>query len=221
MSQPEGLSPDIPIQHPIVPLDMPAAQLLADYASVVQDLKFVQGCCKHLLAVLGQPEEQRDNTLMKALWSAALIAYSRCFGTGKRSGLTTEDVKGLPLQGEVLKFHEWLRDMRDKNVAHSVNPFEQVKVGAVLSPPESDQRQVEGVATLAMIYLMPDETGVWQLGGLAAGLAHHIARKAQSQQETVAAEARQLDLDDLYSLPDLRSTAPGPEAARRGRSKSD
>jgi hypothetical protein len=220
MSQPDPNVP-IPAQLRVVPLDMPSAQILADYASVVQDLRFVQGCCRHLLTVLAQPEGQRDSTLMKALWSAALVAYARCFGTGKRSGLTIEDVKGLPLQGEFLEYHKWLRDMRDKNVAHSVNPFEQVKVGALLSPPESPQRQFEGVATLAMLYLMPDETGVWQLGGLAAALADSVSRKAQAQQDTVTAEARQLDLDYLYSLPDLRSMAPGPAAAGRGRSKSD
>jgi hypothetical protein len=221
VSQPAVNPAMVPIQQPIVMLNMPSAQLLADYISVLQDLKFVQECCKHLLTVLAQPEDQKDPTLMKALWSATLIAYSRCFGTGKRFGLTTDDVRGLPLSGDVMEFHKWVRDMRDKNVAHSVNPFEQVKVGAVLSLPESPQRQVEGVGTLGMFYLMPDEAGVWQLGGLASGLADYVARKAQAQQDVVLAEARQLDVEHLYTLPDLRSTAPGPDAAGRGRSKND
>jgi hypothetical protein len=205
----------------IVPLDTPAAQRLADNASVLQDLRFVQDCCRHLLAILAQPDEQRDSSLMRAIWTAALIAYSRCFGTGKRFGLTEEDVKNLPLNGEVMEFHKWVRDMRDKNVAHSVNPFEQVKVGAVLSGPEAPVRQVEGIGTLAMYYLMPDQQGVWQLGGLASGLAERIQARAQELQEVALSEARELDVEDLYSLPDMRSTAPGPSDAARARTKME
>src|ERR1700674_2279926 len=91
-----------------VALDMPSAQILADQASIIQDLQFVMECCKRLLTELAKPEEDRDAVVPQALWSAALIAYARCFGKGKQFGLTTEDVRTLPLQGEVIKYHKWV-----------------------------------------------------------------------------------------------------------------
>lgn len=219
--KPGSGAPSAPEMKKIVQLHTATAQNLADTVSILQDLRFVQDCCRHLLTILAQPPEQQDSTLLRAIWTAALIAYSRCFGSGKRFGLTAEDVKDLPLNGEVMAFHKWARDMRDKNVAHSVNPFEQVRIGATLSDPTDPARQVEGIATLGMYYLMPDQQGIWQLGGLANGLADRIQARAQDLQEAALSEAREADLEYLYTLPDMRSIAPGPEDAARARKKDD
>src|SRR5256886_16775078 len=90
-----------------VALDLPSARTLADQASIIGDLQFVMECCKRLLTELARPEEDRDAVVPQALWSAALVAYARCFGKGKRFGLTAEDVRTLPLRGEVVKDHRW------------------------------------------------------------------------------------------------------------------
>jgi hypothetical protein len=118
-----------------VPLDGQAAQILADQAVIVQDLQFVIECCKRLLAELDKPEEQRDAVVPQALWSAALVAYARCFTEGKRFGLAAEDIRTLPLQGEVMKYHKWVIGERSKLTAHPANPFDAAKVGAALAPP--------------------------------------------------------------------------------------
>src|ERR1700724_1884353 len=95
-------------------LDVPSAQILADQASIIQDLQFVMECCKRLLTELAKPEGDRDAVVPQALWSAALVAYARCFGKDKRFGLATEDVRTLPLQGEVMKYHKWVLGERDR-----------------------------------------------------------------------------------------------------------
>src|SRR5580700_9905696 len=97
-----------------VPLDLPSAQLLADQAAIIQDLQFVMECCKRLLTELDKPEIVRDSVVPQALWSAALVAYARCFGKGKRFGLATQDVRSLPLQGEVMKYHQWVVGERNR-----------------------------------------------------------------------------------------------------------
>jgi hypothetical protein len=98
----------------VVPLDdVASARSLADQASIYQDLSFVVDCCRKLSRLPTGGEA----VLVEALWSAALIAYSRCFGTGKRIGLDALSVLNLGLQGDVWEFHQWLRDMRDKGVA--------------------------------------------------------------------------------------------------------
>jgi hypothetical protein len=193
-----------------VALDVPSAQILADQASIIQDLQFVMECCKRLLTELAKPEEDRDSVVPQALWSAALVAYARCFGKGKRFGLADEDVRALPLQGEVMKYHRWVIGERNKLTVHPANPFEAAKVGAALSLPGQAERRVEGIAILSTSHVLVDGTGVRQLGGLASELAKQTAEKAQEQQDSVLADAQQLNIDSLYGLPPL---LPRPTAA--------
>src|ERR1700722_14641576 len=109
---------------------MPSARILADQASTIQDLQYVMDCCKRLLTELAEPGEDRGGGVPLALWSSALVTYARCFGGGPRSWLTVEDVRNLPLQGEVVKFHEWVIVERDRFAEHPADPFEAAKVGA-------------------------------------------------------------------------------------------
>ena len=187
-----------------VALDVPSAQILADQALIIQDLQFVMDCCKRLLAELAKPEEDRDPLVPQALWSAALVAYARCFGKGKRFGLSTEDVRNLPLRGEVMKYHKWVVGERDQLTMHPANPFAATKVGAALSRPDRGERRVEGIVILSTSRVLVDDTGVRQLGGLASELAKQTAEKAQVQQDFVLADAQQLNRDSLYKLPPLR-----------------
>jgi hypothetical protein len=195
-----------------VALDVSSAQILADQASIIQDLQFVMDCCKRLLTELARPEEDRDTLVPQALWSSALVAYARCFGKGRRFGLATEDIRALPLQGAVLKYHKWVIDERNKLATHPANPFEAAKVGAALSPPGQRQRRVEGIAIFSTSHVLVDATGVRQLGGLASELAKQTAEKAQKQQDAVLADAQQLNIDSLYRLPPLRMRPPGDDA---------
>ena len=191
-----------------VALDVSSAQILADQASIIEDLQFVMDCCKRLLTELAKPEEDRDAVVPQALWSAALVAYGRCFGKGKRFGLSAEDVRTLPLRGEVMKYHKWVIGERDKLAMHPANPFSATKVGAALSPPDQAERRVEGIVILSTSHVLVDDTGVRQLGGLASELAKQAARKAQTQQDFVLADAKQLNRDNLYKLPPLRMRSP-------------
>ncbi len=204
-------SPGVPMLT--VALDLPSAHVLADQASTIQDLQFVMDCCKRLLTELARPEEDRDAVLPQALWSSALVAYARCFGKGGRWGLATDDVRNLPLQGAVMKFHKWVIEESKQLIVHPSNPFEGTKVGAALSPPEEAERRVAGIAIFSASRVLIDAIGVRQLGGLASELAKQTAEKAQAQQDTVLADAQRLDLDGLYKLPPLRTRPPDGEAA--------
>ena len=170
-------------------------------------------CCKRLLTELARPEEDRDAVVPQALWSSALVAYARCFGKGRRFGLATEDVRNLPLHGAVMKFHKWVIEERDKLTVHSANPFETAQVGAALSPPGQAERRVEGIAIFSASHVLIDAIGVRQLGGLASELAKQTAEKAQEQQDSVLADAQQLNMDSLYRLPPLRMRPPAADAA--------
>jgi hypothetical protein len=194
-----------PVNGLTVALDTPSARILADQTSVIQDLQFVMDCCKRLLAELARPEEDRDGVVPLALWSSALVAYARCFGEGRLSGLAVEDVRNLPLQGAVMKFHEWVIDERDKLIEHPADPFEAAKIGAALSPAGQKERRIEGIAVFSTSRVLIDVTGVRQLGGLASELAKQTADKAQRQQDSVLSDAQQLDMGSLYRSPPLRT----------------
>ena len=162
-------------------------------------------CCKRLLTELATSEEDRDGVVPLALWSSALVAYARCFGEGRRAGLAVEDVRDLPLQGAVMKFHEWVIEERDKLTEHPADPFEAAKIGAALAPAGQQERRVEGIAVFSTSRVLIDVTGVRQLGGLASELAKQTAGKAQRQQDLVLSDAQQLDIDSLYGSPPLRT----------------
>jgi hypothetical protein len=148
-----------------VALDVPSAQLLADQAAVIQDLQFVMESCRRLLAELARPEAERDAVVPLALWSAALVAYARCFSSGQRFGLTTDDLLSLPLQGEVMKFHAWVVEERNHHTRHRADPFEVARVGVALAPAEAGAaRRVTGITVLATRHVLVDDTGVRQLG---------------------------------------------------------
>jgi hypothetical protein len=196
-----------------VALDLPSAQTLADQASIIQDLQFVMDCCKRLLTELARPEEDRDAVVPQALWSSAVVAYARCFGKGRRFGLATEDVRNLPLHGAVMKFHKWVLEERNKLTVHATDPSEAAKVGAALSPPGQAERRVEGIAIFSSSHVLIDVIGVRQLGGLASELAKQTAEKAQEQQDSVLADAQQLNIDTLYKLPPLRTRPPTDDVA--------
>ena len=196
-----------------VALDLPSARTLADQASIIQDLQFVMDCCKRLLTELARPEEDRDRVVPQALWSSALVAYARCFSKSRRFGLATEVVRNLALHGAVMKFHKWVIEERNKLTVHPTDPFEAAKVGAALSPPGQAERRVEGIAIFSASHVLIDVIGVRQLGGLASELAKQTAEKAQEQQDSVLADAQQLNMDTLYKLPSLHTGPPTDDVA--------
>jgi len=191
-----------------VALDVPSAQLLADQTAVIQDLQFVMESCRRLLDELGRPEAERDAVVPLALWSAALVSYARCFSSGQRFGLTTDDLTALPLQGEVVKFHTWVIEERNHHTRHSADPFEVARVGVALAPAQEARRRVTGITVLATRHVLVDATGVRQLGALASELARQTADRARAQQDVVLADAQKLNLDHLYGLPALPILSP-------------
>jgi len=192
-----------------VALDLPSAQVLADQISTIKDLQFVMECCKRLLTELVTPEDERDPVVPQALWSAALTAYDRCFSKGKQFGLTADDVRSLPLEGQVMKFHNWIVDERNKLARHPANPYDVARAGTVLSPPGQAERHVQGITVLSASHILVDGAGVRQLGALASELARQTAEKAQKQESTVLAEAQNIGLDTLYAMPPLPVRAHG------------
>jgi hypothetical protein len=197
------------IEQPIAELKSEKAKKLADYAAILLDLKFCIACSDRTIEVLQAKSE--DVVLLRAMWTAALVSYARCFATGVRYGLTPSIFDQF--EGEPQAAHEYYLQLRNKHIAHSVNPFEQVVVGAVLSPRDAQERSVEGVATLLGSNISDSAESVAQLRTLARAVGKHVNTLREELQAEVLEETKAVPIDDLYNRVNPRVTVPPSSAA--------
>lgn len=204
-------------EMPIVEVKFKEARLLADCGSINQDLTFCIEACTRLLEM--ERTKSDDELVKRSLWSSSLVSYVRCFAFGKRLGLNAEDVFGN-LKGEPIAAHQWYKDMRDKHLAHSVNPYEQMKVGLVLSPPESEVTQIVGVQTSAISFVYADEVGIEQLLQLASIARRFVGIKAKELEVEVIDVGKGMSIEQLKRKARPRLHGGDPKDARQAR-KSD
>ena len=201
------------VENPIAEVNFDEAKVLADLGAIVQDLGSIMKMCSRLKQIL--KEESKDSLLIESLWTTALIKYARCFKSGKRFGLDESILNGL--KGEPHKAHKFYLDMRDKHIAHSVNPFEQMQVGLVLSPKDSHEKKVVGVAILSIRHMVSDVKGVHQLGLLSKVLLEKVCKIAKQYEKKTLEKGKIMPIDDLYKRARPRITAPGPEESDKAR----
>jgi len=202
------------VEDQIAKVDYEEAKKLADLGAIFQDLGFTMKTCSRLKKLL--KEESQDSLLIETMWTAALIRYARCFASGKRFGLSESILDGLP--GEPHKVHRMYISLRDKHIAHSVNPFEQMAVGLILSPESSHERKILGVATMSMRHICSDVEGVHQLGLLAKVIMKKVAEMAEEYKKKTLVKGESIPIESLYKLPRMRMYAPGPELTDKTRS---
>jgi hypothetical protein len=136
--------------RPLFSLRFKRAEAHADATSVLLDLRLTAAALDRLIKLLG---DKSDDELVKgSLWTTALISYSRCFIGGRRPPLAESVFEDF--HETAFGFHRHLIAMRDKHVAHSVNPFEQVGVGAVVGDNEAGAHRVIGTGVLAVKHVM-------------------------------------------------------------------
>lgn len=170
------------------------AKRLADISSVLRDLDDAEILLNNLKKLLSQ--RKGDRLLIQSMWSSALIFYVRCFAKGKRYGLTSDIYQESK---EALKLHDFFKNLRDKHVAHSVNPFEQVTTTLLLSDPRSSKKEVKG------LYVWHNWLGCVSIKQLNDFLKLiHIAKtkvalKHKEYQSKVLEKAEQIPIDELYS----------------------
>jgi hypothetical protein len=172
----------------------PAAQALADLASIFNDLQTVLRCCERLIQELaGRP----DDVVMEGVWTTALISYARCFTSGNRGmGLTEEDVKSTSLPGEVLEWHKVLRQLRKHYADPAKNPRERFEVGAT----EDSHGKANGIAITSTPQPPLDEVTIRQTGALAYRLSTLVDKRITEHQERVLAAANAMSTEDLKKL---------------------
>jgi hypothetical protein len=181
---------------------LPEADELSRLSTVFEDLRHVLSCCEQLVQLVPGPAPaagpqgtDADAVLVEALWTSALLAYARCF-SAETQVLSSGDLDGLELPGDVGGFHSALLRLRDHYASQHVNPRESVSVGAAVA----DGSPV-GVAVVSAPQPSVDERTVRQLGHMAYRLSSVLDARMQEVQDQVLGRARGLDPEDLGALP--------------------
>jgi hypothetical protein len=96
---------------------------------IQSDLRFSLECFSEANK-LGMPDS--ENTRSKALIFSAVVAYARPFKTGVREIKLDKNVFASLKDEFSTTLHDFLIDVRDKHVAHSVNEFERCEPTTVM-----------------------------------------------------------------------------------------
>lgn len=160
-------------------------------------------------------EGQSDEITLTTYLSAALVAYARPFSDGVRGS------RSLKLEaGEVYKhiegadaLHKYLIDQRNKLVAHSVNPFEDVSVGIILN----NVGRPAGVGYLASRLVSFTVEDWSRFNQLCKTALEWVNEKSTLLQKQLLTETTAYSDQELSKLKIVRYTAPHPNQAQRPR----
>jgi hypothetical protein len=206
-------------------LTSPKAEELAEIGGVLHDLEFAIATCTSLIAVLNRKNEgettaqaKGNDFLVRALYTAALVTYVRCFTSGKRIKLDPDKI--FSSAKGAIDLHNYYKNMRDKHIAHSVNPFEETSIAAVLSDPEIKPRRVLQVSLMTVMRVSELADGIVRFRDLMK-LAFELTKmRGNALSAEVLAEARALDIDELSKRVGQAYKVPGPESAGSSRAKA-
>lgn len=174
---------------------LPEARVLADLVGVEQDLKATIAFCERIRDQWLKPESA-DWVTLDALSTAAVVRYCRCFVTGVRErfdfGVIEQDLQEL---------HTWIRALRDKHVAHSVNDYERNAVTVhVVEPPDPPVVQEIGFLSGRLGGLSPEIAG-WLIE-LCQTLLGKVKLDIEERKRHLREAVHSLPVTEVYSFPE-------------------
>jgi hypothetical protein len=144
------------------------AQELAHLTSLWADLQLVEMSLHYRSQI---PKSLKSIFTRRALWEQAVIAYGRCFTSGRRPQVPAGLVDQLSPSARAI--HEAALIWRNKHVAHRVeSSFESVEAFLVYRPDEAEPRAIRVRATVSA---GPDDPKLaTQLGQIAKGIKDRL-----------------------------------------------
>lgn len=191
----------MPGLHRAVEVKMAEAAVLADLYSVRYDLEIGTHLAKAAREV--GSTRPHDSLIVEGLVTAALIRYYRCFSTNVRLGLRRADIEKL--DPEILGQHDYFKNLRDKFVAHSANPFEENWVTATASERDGVRYPITSVGHGSHRMLL-SAGEARALGALIKQVRYVVDEKIRVEEERLLAVIQQLPLEALHNS-DLRTPA--------------
>lgn len=179
------------------------AALAAHLFGSLGDLQFASEAA----AALSDTQRVHDEIGDRALWTACVISYARAFSMRGGTRYLRADDLFAQLPHEARKLHDFMMELRNKHVAHSVSEQEYSSIGWVVQPPELRNPKFEGVSQMHAVFVLPsDLSGVRDL---LVAVTAEVQRSAQAALQAVVDEARNLPLEEIYGRPAQLFTVPG------------
>jgi hypothetical protein len=145
-----------------------------------------------------------DIVIQHSLYAIALIYYARVFKSGVRE---TCPIDGLSLTAAEREEHGRLIALRDKWLAHSVNAFDQVAVGIILSGFD-DAASVMDVARIRLRKLSVTVEEAKQTEDFIRGVRRKVEAKNSEVYEQLLTRAKSTSPTELQRLPEISVEAP-------------
>ena len=205
---------------------IPEAQWLSDLAGIDSDLEAVTRICancqKHAkrlgITPNGDPMEWFEDTQMLGhLQSAAVVRYGRTLTSGVRAGIPSDWIESL--SGELRQAHEYIKVLRDKFIAHSVNRLEDNQVFVVLVP-QFSEKQTPGHITVdrgRQMTLHGQE--MHRLSELAKSLRVRVQSEMASESDRLLQIALNLSIEEIKARGMESVPVPGKDSAFKPRSR--
>lgn len=191
------------------------AQLLADLTGVAHDLEVAVNMCGVYL-------DYRDRGDIGDLWQkqalsmSAVTMYMRTVTSGVRQGVTESHLSQLEPHHQA--FHKYIKALRDKWAAHSVNALEETRVVVYPIPEDRGERGVTQVSTQHRFTCSLSFDDARQLVALANEVKRLVDAEIDSEKTRLLEHARSLPVDSFYDEPDrysLQAQSKMPELPRR------
>lgn len=189
-------------RHRAVQITIPEAETLADLFGIEYDLDESAQLCGKALELC--QESPIDYRLVEAVVTAALVRYFRCLGTSVRLGIQADDLVGL--NHEEMKSHRYLKDLRDKYVVHSVNPFEHSYVTVTATDRDGEILPITSISSGNHRIILTRETAE-MLRAVVRRVRDIIGVKILAEKERVLKVIQALPLEEVHAG-DLYSPKP-------------
>lgn len=182
---------------------IPEAQRLSDLTGVRSDLEAVGRICQRVQTSASnfgfEPGVNaaafiEERMLVADLVCAGIVRIMRTHGTGARVGIPAEWVDGLP--SDLAEAHSYFKKLRDKFIAHSVNPLEDNQVFAWVKGHGTAKAQVTHVDASPGRYL-PGAVEAALLERLANALLERVRKEIDAESARLLEIAKSLSIDEV------------------------
>ncbi|MCD2168284.1 hypothetical protein LPW41_01085 [Microbacterium sp. JC 701] len=190
-----------------------SAKQLRDLASLARDFELAEAYLDHYLA--GDIEgDERYSSPLDAMWMTAVIFYARAFANGVRHTAKPELKDASP---DEERMHEYVLDVRNKYLAHSVNGFESVDVVAFLTASSFSKPAIAGIGHVHNALSRMDRHSAEGFRQLCRRHLRTLRQRMESMHVEITQEILEMGLDAAYALKDYSDVHIDQSAAGRRR----
>ena len=185
---------------PIFSLDfLSETKEVSIFYSLYVDFEFAISSLNRLKGLL--EKNHQDDTILQSLWISSLITYVRCFARGKQFGLDESIYENLP--DNPIAAHQYYKNLCDKYMSFSENPFEQYAFGTMLSSTNPEKAQRKDVKALSKKYLSNSLDKIITLIGMSMVAHMFCKKKYDHQMEKLKKAVKKTPMDKLVKQKQL------------------